>query len=1039
MAVIETWFKQDLKSMVAVHPLPGNVFTADNDGNLIGIEVFDDGAPADLAGTVSANVIRPDGGTVSVGGTLADGNRCSVILPQAAYAYPGPVAVIIKLTSGTTVTTIGAAVGTCTRSTTGVVVDPGTIIPSVQNLIDEIEAAIADVPASATNLRAALAETYSTSGKYAVGSYAWQEGVLYKCSTAITSGESWTPGHWTTAKVANDVSDLKSAVSGYNQLYYLESSGSQFITLGFKATQNTRVVCRFQIPESYQIGSDVNYIIGNGGSVRLAFTSSSNGKFMAYYGAGSSYVIQPADYNIHEIEINKNKVYFDGTLVKEFDPEEYTASYNFYLFGNRNSSTAYGYGDVRIFSFQVYENDVLFMDVIPVERKSDGKTGAFDKKNLVFYPVNQENNLILGDMITLEASYDLAKKSYDSDPYEPVEYIESHGTEYIDTGILLNNNSRVVCDFSMEDYTSRQYIFGGRYTSSSNAFAFTAYTGTWCGVGYYSTYDAYLPIDLHTVHRIDLNKNVATLDGTVINTAEERTFTAGNTMMLFGIKATTSNMVGHSRIYRCTVYNNGVLLADFVPVRRKSDGVLGMYDTVGVRFLTNSGTGEFTTPSMNAIENIANAAVDDRPVRNYIATEADRVSEKVRSVQTGNSLTFIACSDLHYAVFTESTDDVTVKKSQEALRDMRDAIKAIANQTHIDFYSCFGDVIYQWQGHGASYDNGVKEIIGVTKLLNSAFGSNPQIRLVGNHDPNCENSDNKEFTAYQMNSFSGIYSNMLTLDESQPYGGYGYHDFERQKVRLIVLNTSFYTPSDNIDNGATRYYVGNKQAYWLCQKLDLSEKSDAANWKIVICSHVRLDRTTTVEIYRFTNVLDRYINGTKWTGGSYEYDFEGKNAAKIAMYLNGHEHAYLFKNMLYYTFVESGTPPHLESILPLANFQIPNALPGRDYESTDGVTYTKTEGTAESTAFEVITFDFANKIMYANHYGAGIDIVMHYDPTTTGTFETSLTSPTWASVDTAIATVSGGVVTPVSAGYVMIYAKSETDNCIEVWNYHSVV
>lgn len=212
MAVIETWFKQDLKSMVAVHPLPGNVFTADNDGNLVGVEVFDDGVPADLAGTVSANIIRPDGGTVSVGGTLADGNRCYVILPQAAYAYPGPVAVIIKLTNGTTVTTIGAAVGTCTRSTTGTVVDPGTIIPSVQNLIDEIEAAIADVPASATNLRAALAETYSTSGKYAVGSYAWQEGKLYKCIVAITSGETWTSAHWAEAKLANDVSDLKSAM-----------------------------------------------------------------------------------------------------------------------------------------------------------------------------------------------------------------------------------------------------------------------------------------------------------------------------------------------------------------------------------------------------------------------------------------------------------------------------------------------------------------------------------------------------------------------------------------------------------------------------------------------------------------------------------------------------------------------------------------------------------------------------------------------------------------------------------------------------------
>lgn len=830
--------------------------------------------------------------------------------------------------------------------------------------------------------------------------------------------------------------NLKEAISGYNQLYYAESSGSQYITLGFRVTNNSRVVCKFQIPESHEIESGtVNYIVGNGGTYSYGFAVTSTGNFRAYYG-GQGYSIKIGDHNIHEIDINKNRVYLDGELVYEFEQAEFTGSYNLYLFGASMTQSTYNRGFSKIFYCKVYENGVLIRDFIPVERKSDGKTGVFDKSNLAFYPVYQEDNLILGDTVTQEASYDFAKNVYNSDLYERVEYIEGHGTEYIDTGILLNNKSRVVCDFSMEDYTSRQYIFGGRNVSTSYAFAFTAYTGTLCGVGYYSTYDVYLPISLHTVHRIDLNKNVATLDGTVINTVTERTFTASNTMMLFGIKATGSNMIGHPRIYRCTVYDNGFILADFIPVKRKSDGVLGMYDVVGKEFLTNAGTGEFTAPSMNTIENIANAAVDDRPVKNYIEAEANRVAEKVRNVQTGNSLTFIACSDLHYAVFTESTDDVTVTKSQEALHDMRDAIKAIANQTHIDFYSCFGDVIYQWQGHGASYDNGVKEMIGVTKLLNSAFGNNQQIRMVGNHDPNCENSDDKEFTAYQTNSFSGIYSNMLTLNESYPYGGYGYHDFERQKVRMIVLNTSFYTPSTNLENGATRYYIGDAQAYWLCQKLDLSEKGDAENWQIVVCSHVRLDRTNTVNIYKYTNVFDRYINGTKWTGGGYEYNFNGKNAAKLAIYLNGHEHAYLFKNLLYIIY-DNG--PQIQGALPLANFQIPNALPGRDATSTDGVKYIKTEGTAESTSFEVITFDFANKIMYANHYGAGIDIVMHYDPTTTGTFETSLTDPIWTSVDTAIATVSGGVVTPVSAGYVMIYAKSETNGCIEVWNYHSVV
>ena len=47
------------------------------------------------------------------------------------------------------------------------------------------------------------------------------------------------------------------------------------------------------------------------------------------------------------------------------------------------------------------------------------------------------------------------------------------------------------------------------------------------------------------------------------------------------------------RFYSVKLYNNGVLDADFIPVRRNSDGELGMYDTVSGTFLTNTGNGTF--------------------------------------------------------------------------------------------------------------------------------------------------------------------------------------------------------------------------------------------------------------------------------------------------------------------------------------------------------------------------------------------------------------------------------------------------------------
>lgn len=155
MAMIETWFSQDLTEPVQVHQLDGNVFSQDNQGNLIGVNVFDGGAPATLSGTVSANVIRADGTTVAVAGVLT-GNSCYIIMPAAAYAVPGIISVVIKLTGGGSTTTLCALVANVYQSATDAIVDPGTIIPSVQALIDEINDAVSTIPPNYSNLTNAV-------------------------------------------------------------------------------------------------------------------------------------------------------------------------------------------------------------------------------------------------------------------------------------------------------------------------------------------------------------------------------------------------------------------------------------------------------------------------------------------------------------------------------------------------------------------------------------------------------------------------------------------------------------------------------------------------------------------------------------------------------------------------------------------------------------------------------------------------------------------------------------------------------------------
>lgn len=60
---------------------------------------------------------------------------------------------------------------------------------------------------------AMIASEYSSSKTYAIGDYVYHNGTLYRCITAITTAEAWTAGHWTAAKLGDDVSELQTAIT----------------------------------------------------------------------------------------------------------------------------------------------------------------------------------------------------------------------------------------------------------------------------------------------------------------------------------------------------------------------------------------------------------------------------------------------------------------------------------------------------------------------------------------------------------------------------------------------------------------------------------------------------------------------------------------------------------------------------------------------------------------------------------------------------------------------------------------------------------
>jgi hypothetical protein len=76
-----------------------------------------------------------------------------------------------------------------------------TLEPVTGMTATNVQAGIAELKNSTYN----LTSEYVPSATYAVGNYSLYNGVLYRCTTAITTPEAWNSAHWTATKVMDEI------------------------------------------------------------------------------------------------------------------------------------------------------------------------------------------------------------------------------------------------------------------------------------------------------------------------------------------------------------------------------------------------------------------------------------------------------------------------------------------------------------------------------------------------------------------------------------------------------------------------------------------------------------------------------------------------------------------------------------------------------------------------------------------------------------------------------------------------------------------
>lgn len=234
----EIWLKTDLKRPITVQPLHGLLFSADNQGDKVGFEVYDNGSPVTLSGVITGYIIKNNGETVVVSGSF-DGNRAWIICPANAYDAIGPVYIAIKNRASTATNAITTTLGMCTtyveRTATGEIVTPTYKIvdaATIASMITQMETATSAANTAATNAtnKASAANTAATSANNAAST----------ANTAATNANTARDNANAAADAANAAAAAAPTTITQQETAYANSaSGTTVPTDGWQPSQPT--------------------------------------------------------------------------------------------------------------------------------------------------------------------------------------------------------------------------------------------------------------------------------------------------------------------------------------------------------------------------------------------------------------------------------------------------------------------------------------------------------------------------------------------------------------------------------------------------------------------------------------------------------------------------------------------------------------------------------------------------------------------------------------------------------------------------------
>lgn len=365
------------------------------------------------------------------------------------------------------------------------------------------------------------------------------------------------------------------------QLEYIESTGTQYIDTGVFPSNNLKInikACYTNSNSSYMLGSDNAYNAGI--HIRL------DSKYIGIFGGSIMNTGVVSQVNVPvTITLQNNKIYVDGQQKGSGSPQDvskYSKS-SIYVFCTHRGGEAKYNASMRLYELQMYDGDTLIRDFIPI----------LDENNVAYLYDKVEKKSYYNSGT---GTFNYKKKDSQNMQLTKVSYIESTGTQYIDTGVKPSNSTKVDIKFMYNSLNG--FVYGSRTSSSgsdahefiinASGLVFPQFDGQHNEIS--SSYNK-----IGEEYILSNSQSGAYINGNLIKSYNTATFSSKHSMFLFGLNqnGTVEYRKFIGRLYYCKIYNGDTLVRDFVPVIDGSN-IACLYDRVEKKCYYNAGTGTFS-------------------------------------------------------------------------------------------------------------------------------------------------------------------------------------------------------------------------------------------------------------------------------------------------------------------------------------------------------------------------------------------------------------------------------------------------------------